>query len=126
MVRFFRCGGLAPLLAPGRGTYGSVWSAAFQRCKKRAKILKWRQMRAFSNYVSEWCGRAVTACGYRGRWPWRPRAAARGYRVPFTRFTRAVAAVTAGGGAVTAAVTAAAAAVAAGKKCTVQKCHNVS
>ena len=64
-------------------------------------------MRAFSNYVSEWCGRAVTACGYRGRWPWRPRAAARGYRVPFTRFTRAVAAVTAGGGAVTAAVTAA-------------------
>ena len=44
MVRFFGCGGLAPLLAPGRGTYGSVWSAAFQRCKKRAKILKWRQM----------------------------------------------------------------------------------
>jgi len=38
-----------------------VWSAAFQRCKKRAKILKWRQMRAFSGSVSEWCGRAVAA-----------------------------------------------------------------
>ena len=74
-------------------------------------------MRAFSNYVSEWCGRAVTACGYRVRWPWRPRAAARGYRVPFTRFTRAVAAVTAGGGAVTAAVTAAEYAVAAATAC---------
>ena len=65
VVLFFRCGGLAPLLAPGRGTYGSVWSAAFQRCKGRAKILQWRQMRAFSNYVSEWCGDAVTARGYR-------------------------------------------------------------
>ena len=41
--------------------YGSVWSAAFQPCKKRAKILKWRQMRAFSGSVSEWCGRAVAA-----------------------------------------------------------------
>jgi len=61
VVRFVGCGGLAPLLAPGRGTYGSVWSAAFQRCKKRAKILKWRQMRAFSGSVSEWCGRAVAA-----------------------------------------------------------------
>ena len=28
-------GGLAPLLAPGRGTYGSVWPAAFQRCKRK-------------------------------------------------------------------------------------------
>jgi len=41
--------------------YGSVWSAAFQPCKKRGKILKWRQMRAFSGSVSEWCGRAVAA-----------------------------------------------------------------
>jgi len=40
VVWFFRCGGLAPLLAPaGRGTYGSVWSAAFQPCKGRANIL---------------------------------------------------------------------------------------
>jgi hypothetical protein len=38
-VGVVRCGGLAPLLAPGRGTYGSVWSAAFQRCKGRAKIV---------------------------------------------------------------------------------------
>ena len=62
MVRFVGCGGLAPLLAPDRGMYGSVWSAAFQRCKKWAKILKWRQMRAFSGSVSEWCGRAVASC----------------------------------------------------------------
>ena len=61
VVRFVEGGGLAPLLAPGRGMYGSVWSAAFQRCKKRAKILKWRQMRAFSGSVSEWCDRAVPA-----------------------------------------------------------------
>ena len=61
VVRFFGCGGLTTFLAPGRGTYGSVWSAAFQRCKKRAKILKWRQMRAFSGSVLEWCGRAVPA-----------------------------------------------------------------
>ena len=60
-MRFVGCGGLAPLLAPGRGTYGSVWSAAFQRGKNWAKILKWRQMRAFSGSVSEWCGRAVPA-----------------------------------------------------------------
>jgi len=41
--------------ARGRGTYGSVWSAAFQPCKKGVQILKWRQMRAFSHselYVS--------------------------------------------------------------------------
>ena len=61
VVRFVGCVGLAKFLAPGRNTYGSVWSAAFQPCKKRAKILKWRQIRAFSNYVSEWCGRAVAA-----------------------------------------------------------------
>ena len=60
MVRFF--GGLAPLLAPGRGTYGSVWSAAFQRCKKRAKILKWRQMRAFSGSVSDGVVRPCGCC----------------------------------------------------------------
>jgi hypothetical protein len=48
-------------MAPGRGTYGSVWSAPFQRCKGRAKVLKWRQMRAFSGYLTGWCGRAVAA-----------------------------------------------------------------
>ena len=61
VVRFFGCGGLATFLAPGRGTYGSVWSAAFQGCKDRRKILKWRHMRAFSGSVSEWCGRADAA-----------------------------------------------------------------
>jgi hypothetical protein len=55
------CGGLATFMAPGRGTYGSVWSAPFQRCKGRAKVLKWRQMRAFSGYLTGWCGRAVAA-----------------------------------------------------------------
>ena len=69
VVRFFGCVGLTKILAPGRDTYGSVWSAAFQPCKKRAKILKWRQMRAFSNYVSEWCGRAVAARLLRGSCP---------------------------------------------------------
>jgi len=33
----------------------------FSALQKRAKILKWRQMRAFSGSVSEWCGRAVPA-----------------------------------------------------------------
>ena len=33
--------------------------------KGRAKILQWRQMRAFSNFVSEWCGDVVTARAYR-------------------------------------------------------------
>ena len=79
VVRFVGCGGLAPLLAPGRGTYRFLWSAAFQRCKKRAKILKLRQMRAFSGSVSEWCGRAVPArllpgsCPVPARWPGRNR-----------------------------------------------------
>ena len=61
MGRFFGCGGLATFLAPGRGTYGFVRSAAFQGCKDRRKILKWRHMRAFSGSVSEWCGRADAA-----------------------------------------------------------------
>ena len=30
VVRFVGCGGLATILAPGRGTYGLVRSAAFQ------------------------------------------------------------------------------------------------
>ena len=38
--RFVGCGGLAKSLAPGRGTYGLVRSAAFQGCKDRRKILK--------------------------------------------------------------------------------------
>ena len=59
--RFVGCGGLAKSLAPGRGTYGLVRSAAFQGCKDRRKILKWRHMRAFSGSVSEWCGRADAA-----------------------------------------------------------------
>ena len=64
VVRFFGCGGLGTIMAPGRGTYGSVWSAAFQRCKKACKrILIWRQMRAFFNSVSEWCGRAAVLPG---------------------------------------------------------------
>jgi len=33
--------------------------------KGRAKILQWRQMQAFSNFVSEWCGDVVTARAYR-------------------------------------------------------------
>ena len=33
----------------------------FSALQKRAKILKWRQMRAFSGSVLEWCGRAVPA-----------------------------------------------------------------
>ena len=61
MVRFVGRGGLATFLAPGRGTYGLVRSAAFQGCKDRRKILKWRHMRAFSGSVSEWCGRADAA-----------------------------------------------------------------
>ena len=61
MVRFVGCGGLSTSLAPGRGTYGLVRSAAFQGCKDRRKILKWRHMRAFSGSVSEWCGRADAA-----------------------------------------------------------------
>jgi hypothetical protein len=52
VVRFVGCVGLAKFLAPGRDSYGSVWSAA----------LKWRQMRAFSNYVSECIG-VVRPCG---------------------------------------------------------------
>ena len=35
VVQLFGCGGMSTFLAPGRGTYGSVWSAAFQRCKKQ-------------------------------------------------------------------------------------------
>ena len=61
MVHFVGFGGLATSLAPGRGTYGLVRSAAFQGCKDRRKILKWRHMRAFSGSVSEWCGRADAA-----------------------------------------------------------------
>ena len=61
VVRFVGCGGLATSLAPGRGTYRLVRSAAFQACKDRRKILKWRHMRAFSGSVSEWCGRADAA-----------------------------------------------------------------
>ena len=61
VVRFVGCGGLATSLAPGRGTYRLVRSAAFQGCKDRRKILKWRHMRAFSGSVSEWCGRADAA-----------------------------------------------------------------
>ena len=61
MVQFVGCGGLATSLAPGGGTYGLVRSAAFQGCKDRRKILKWRHMRAFSGSVSEWCGRADAA-----------------------------------------------------------------
>jgi len=61
VVQFVGFGGLATSLAPGRGTYGLVRSAAFQGCKDRRKILKWRHMRAFSGSVSEWCGRADAA-----------------------------------------------------------------
>ena len=57
----FVCGDLATFLAPGRGTYGLIPSAAFQGCKDRRKILEWRHMRAFSGSVSEWCGRADAA-----------------------------------------------------------------
>jgi hypothetical protein len=85
VVRFFGCGGLTTFLAPGRGTYGSVWSAAFQRCKKRAKILKWRQMRAFSGSVSEWCGRAVPARLLPGSCPTAGRFLPRGRTVPASR-----------------------------------------
>jgi hypothetical protein len=53
VVRFVVCGGLAVFLAPGSDTYGYVWSAAFQPCKKRAKILKWRQMRPCSSDDSD-------------------------------------------------------------------------
>ena len=60
-MHFVGFGGLATSLAPGRGTYGLVRSAAFQGCKDRRKILKWRHMRAFSGSVSEWCGRADAA-----------------------------------------------------------------
>ena len=61
VVHFVGFGGPATSLAPGRGTYGLVRSAAFQGCKDRRKILKWRHMRAFSGSVSEWCGRADAA-----------------------------------------------------------------
>ena len=62
MVRFVGCVGLAKFLAPGRDTYGSVWSAA----------LKWRQMRAFSNYVSECIGVVrLTTCRAERRRRWR-------------------------------------------------------
>jgi hypothetical protein len=43
VVRFVGCGGLATFLAPGRDTYrrtGSVWSAAFQPCKKTCNIIE--------------------------------------------------------------------------------------
>ena len=103
MVRFVECGGLAPLLAPGRGTYGSVRGQRragcfIQRCKggvlKHIKMPKWRHMRAFSSSVSEWRGDAVTASGNRlvtasgyvtacG-----DAVTARGYRVRPTRITR--------------------------------------
>ena len=61
MVHFVGFGGPATSLAPGRGTYGLARSAAFQGCKDRRKILKWRHMRAFSGSVSEWCGQAEAA-----------------------------------------------------------------
>jgi hypothetical protein len=61
VVHFVGFGGLATSLAPGRGTYGLARSAAFQGCKDRRKILKWRHMRAFSGSVSDWCGRAEAA-----------------------------------------------------------------
>jgi hypothetical protein len=86
------------------GPYGQPLFSG-QRCKKRAKILKlmkWRQMRAFSNYVSEWCGGAVIACGYRVREPWRPRAGGRGHRVRGPRRPREPGALTACGDSVTA------------------------
>ena len=56
VVRFVVCGGVATFLAPGRGTYRLVQSAAFQGCKDRRQILKWWHMRAFSGSVLEWCG----------------------------------------------------------------------
>ena len=37
VVRFVRCGGLAPLLAPGRGTYGSVRGQRRAGCFSAAK-----------------------------------------------------------------------------------------
>ena len=52
---------LETCMATDRGTCGSVRSATFQRCKKRAKNIEMAAMRAFSNSVSEWCGRAVAA-----------------------------------------------------------------
>jgi hypothetical protein len=55
VVHFVGFGGPATSLAPGRGTYRLARSAAFQGCKDRRKILKWRHMRAFSGSVSE-CG----------------------------------------------------------------------
>jgi hypothetical protein len=49
--------GLAPLLAPGRGTYGSVVSrfSALQKTDKNIEMAA--NASVFSGSVSEWCGR---------------------------------------------------------------------
>jgi len=75
-------------MAPGRGTYESVWTVVigFSALQKaRAKILKWWQMRAFSNFVSEWwrCGARgrsncfISNCVIKRSRPWLPRVALR-------------------------------------------------
>ena len=46
---------------PAVARTGPCGHPLFSAAKKRAKISKWRQMQAFSNSVSEWCGRAVAA-----------------------------------------------------------------
>jgi len=49
VVRFFRCGGLAPLLAPGRPRHVRIRVVSgFSALQRACKHIKWRQMQAFS------------------------------------------------------------------------------
>ena len=74
-------------MATDRGTCGSVRSAAFQRCKKRANNIEMAAMRAFPNSVSEWCGRAVAARLLHGSCPVRFLPTATGSCPAPARFT---------------------------------------
>ena len=78
---------LETCMATDRGTCGSVRSATFQRCKKRAKKIEMAAMRAFSNSVSEWCGRAVAARLLHGSCPVRFLPTATGSCPAPARFT---------------------------------------
>jgi len=78
---------LETCMATDRGTCGSVRSATFQRCKKRAKNIEMAAMRAFSNSVSEWCGRAVAARLLHGSCPVRFLPTATGSCPAPARFT---------------------------------------
>ena len=78
---------LETCMATDRGTCGSVRSAAFQRCKKRANNIEMAAMRAFPNSVSEWCGRAVAARLLHGSCPVRFLPTATGSCPAPARFT---------------------------------------